>query len=97
MRTVLKNKIVESRSFDDFVQSKHVLMLQIFMYVYFRFEHLQVGPSEFLQLDNFDCVSFMNFLYLHCFINFTTETFSQFIVSRVFILTDSQLRLLEGV
>jgi len=50
------------------------------MYLYFCFQHLEIGSSKFLQFYDFDGISFMYFLYLNPLIDLTAVSLPQFVI-----------------
>jgi hypothetical protein len=95
--TVLHNDVEVIGGLDNFVESDHVVMHQLFMNVDFGLQHLQIGASKFLELDDLDCIAFVDFLDFNPFVNLAGESFPEIVIGGIFINANFDLIVLESM
>ena len=95
MWTVFENEVVVVRGLDDLVEMNDILMVEVAVDGNLRFEEIDVGPSEFFEVDDLNRIALVWLKDLYAFIYFTAVAFAQLITGVILVFSHSHLGLFQ--
>lgn len=96
MRTVLHDQVIVMRCLDHLYKFHDVIVTEALVHLNFIFQHIEVAPFEFFQVDCLDCDSSMRSPDLYTFIDLATVSFSQLVLGVILKPTHSHLGVCHG-